>query len=114
MKEMIERIGSQRPARFAIADLTSGFFQMPLDKPFRQYTTFITFRYIYEWARVPMGLLPSDFFQKAWTYTYSTASSITYEVYIDDMLIFGSNDEKVLDNTRTVFQQCRKRNVTSL
>jgi len=30
MKEMIERIGSLRPSRFAIADLTSSFFQMPL------------------------------------------------------------------------------------
>ena len=47
MKEMIERIGSQRPARFAIADLTSGFFQMPLDEPCRQYTAFITLRGIY-------------------------------------------------------------------
>ena len=34
------------------------------------------------------------------------------EVYIDDMLIFRSNDKTVLDNTRTVFQRCRERNVT--
>ena len=96
-------------ARFAIADLTSGFFQMPLDEPCRQYTAFITFRGIYEWIRVPMGLLPSaNFFQKAWAYTYFTASSIIYEVYIDDMLIFGSNDETFLDNTRTVFQRVAK------
>ena len=33
------------------------------------------------------------------------------EVYIDDMLIFGSYDETFLDNTRTVFQRCRERNV---
>ena len=34
------------------------------------------------------------------------------EVYIDDMLIFGSNDDNFVNNTRTVFQRCRKRNVT--
>ena len=81
MKEMIGRMGSQRLARFAMADLTSGFSQMPLGEPCRQYTAFITFRGIYEWTRgpgVPMGLLPSaNFFQKAWAYSYSTASSIT-------------------------------------
>ena len=34
------------------------------------------------------------------------------EVYIDDMLIFGSNEDKFFANTRTVFQRCRERNVT--
>ena len=52
MREMIERVGSLRPTHFAIADLTSRYFQMPLDIPYRQYTAFITFRGIYEWVRV--------------------------------------------------------------
>ena len=114
MKEMIERIGSVRPARFAIADLTSGFFQMPLDEPCRQYTAFITFRGIYEWTRVPMGLLPSaNFFQKSMG--VHVLHGLIYnicEVYIDDMLIFGTNEDNFLTNTRTVCQRCRERNVT--
>ena len=66
MKEMIERIGSLRPSQFAIVDLTSGFFQMPLNETCRPFTAFITFRGIYEWTRVLMGLLPfSTFFQKS-------------------------------------------------
>ena len=48
MKEMIERIGSLRPSRFSIADLTSGFFQMPLNETCLPFTAFITFRGIYE------------------------------------------------------------------
>ena len=92
---MIERIDSQRTARFAIADLTSGFFQMPLDEPCRQYTTFITFRGKYERTRVPMGLLPSaNFSQKCMSlHVLNGLIYNIYEVYIDDMLIFGSNDE---------------------
>ena len=112
-KEIIERIGNQRPARFAIADLTSEFFQMPLDEPCRQYTTFITFRGIYEWTRVPMGLLPSaNFFQKS--RGVHVLNSLIYnicEVYIDDMLIFEANDKIFLDNTRTCFNDVA--NVTS-
>ena len=34
------------------------------------------------------------------------------EVYIDDMLIFGSNDDTLLNNKRTVFRSRRERNVT--
>ena len=104
----------QRPARFAIADLTSLFFQMPSDDPCRQYTVFITFRGIYEWTRVSMGLLLSaNFFQKSMG--VHVLNGLTYnicEVFINDMLIFGSNDKTFLDNTRTVFQRCRERNVT--
>ena len=59
MKEMIERIGSQQPALFAMADLTSGFFQMPLDEPCRKYTAFLIFWGIYEWTRVPIFNGPS-------------------------------------------------------
>jgi hypothetical protein len=87
---------------------------MPLDDPCRQYTAFITFRVIYEWTRVPMGLLISvNFFQKR--KGVHVPNGLIYnicEVYIDDMLIFGSNDETFLENTRTVFQRCRERNVT--
>jgi len=65
MREMIGQIGSLRPARSAIANITPGFFQMPLDLPCLQYTAFIKARGIYELTRVPMGLLPSaNFFQK--------------------------------------------------
>ena len=34
------------------------------------------------------------------------------EVYIDDMLIFGTKEDKFLTKTHTVFQRCRERNVT--
>ena len=32
MKEMLQRIGSLKPSMFGVADLTQGFFQMPLHK----------------------------------------------------------------------------------
>ena len=114
MKEMIERIGNIRPARFTIVDLASGFFQMPFDEPCHLYTAFITFRGIYEWTRVPMEILPSaNIFQK--TIGVHVLHGLIYnicEIYINDMLIFGSNDDNFLANTRTVFQRCRERNVT--
>jgi hypothetical protein len=34
------------------------------------------------------------------------------EVYIDDLLIFGSSDPEFLANARQVFQRCREKNVT--
>ena len=63
-KEMLQHIGSLKPTVFGVVDLCEGFYQMPLHKDCWAATAFISFRGIYEWTRVPMGLLPSsNFFQ---------------------------------------------------
>jgi hypothetical protein len=114
MRDMLMRIGHQRPKCFAVADLTSGFFQMPLHETCRKYTAFISFRGIYEWTRVPMGLLPSaNYFQKSMgVYVLNDLLYKICEVYIDDMLILGSDDDNFISNVRTVFQRCREKNVS--
>ena len=114
VQEMLQRIGAQMPAFFAVADLTSGFFQMPLWALCRIFTAFITFRGIFEWTRVPMGLLPSaNFFQKSMgTYVLQGLLYKGTEVYIDDMLFFGRTVIEFIENARAVFQRCREKNVT--
>jgi transposase InsO family protein len=114
MRDMLERIGSHRPRRFAIADLTSGFFQMPLHPACQIYTAFITFRGIYEWTRVPMGLLPSaNFFQKSMsTYVLHGLLYSQCEVYIDDVFLCGVTDDALLEHARKVFQRFREKRVT--
>jgi transposase InsO family protein len=114
MKQMLQRIGSLRPRRFGTADLTSGFFQMPLHEDCRVYTAFITSRGIYEWTRVPMGLLPSaNFFQKSMSeYVFYGLLYTLCEVYIDDLLMYGNDDTTFLDNVRAIFERCRLKNVT--
>jgi len=89
MKEMLTRIGSKKPRRFGVADLTQGFYQMPLHENSGAPTTFICFRGVYEWTRVPMGLLPSaNFFQKSMSfYVFCEPLYQICEVYIDDLLI---------------------------
>ena len=52
MKEMLTRIGSKKPHRFGVSDLTQGFYQMPLHENSRAPTVFICFRRVYEWTRV--------------------------------------------------------------
>ena len=34
------------------------------------------------------------------------------EVYIDDLLIYGNDDDSFVQNVRTIFQKCREKNVT--
>ena len=113
MKDMLQRIGSLKPRVFGVADLTPGFYQMPLHKDCWAATAFISFRGIYEWTRVPMGLLPSaNFFQKSMSvHIFNGPLYRTCEVYIDDLLFHGQNDEDFIINTRQIFQICREKGV---
>ena len=36
------------------------------------------------------------------------------EVYIDDVLVFGDDDDSFIRNVQTVFQLCREKNVTKM
>ena len=87
---------------------------MPLHEDYRRYTAFTSFRGIYESTRVPIGLLPSaNFFQKSMgVYVLSELLYKICEVYIDVTCLLWSNDDKFIDNVRTVFQRCREKNVT--
>jgi hypothetical protein len=77
MSQMINRIGAKKPTVFGSADLTMGYYQMPLHEDCVPLTAFITFRGIYEWNRVPMGILPAaNYFQKLCPRTYLQDSCI--------------------------------------
>jgi hypothetical protein len=96
MSEMLQRIGYLRPKFFGIADLMSGFIQMPITNESMQSTAFITFRGIYKWTRVSMGSLPSaNYVQKMLAeYVLHGLIYIICELYIDDLLIYGRTEEK--------------------
>ena len=64
INHMMERIGAQRPKKFAKFDMTKGYWQLGLAESVRMATAFITWLGIFVWNRVPMGLQPaSSYFQ---------------------------------------------------
>ena len=77
---------------------------MPLDERCWSSLAFISFRGIYEWKR--------DFFQKSMSvHILSGPLYRTCEVYIDDLLFHGQDDEDFLRNARDIFQICREKGV---
>ena len=60
-----------------------------------------------------MGLLPSaNFFKKSMSlHIFSGPLYRTCEVYIDDLLFHGQNDEDFVQNAREIFQNCREKGV---
>jgi len=63
-----------------------------------------------------MGLLPSANFSQKRMVVY-VLNGLIYnicELYIDDMLVFGGDDDAFIRNGRTVFVRCWEENATSI
>jgi hypothetical protein len=114
IQQMLERIGARRPKFFGSADLTQGYFQMPLAFPSQKATAFITYQGIFEWTRVPMGILPSaNYFQRSMQ--YEVLKDLLYtvcEVYIDDLFIMGDTPSEFIVNLTKVLQRLRYHRMT--
>lgn len=114
IKELMNRIGAQAPAYFAVMDLTSGYHQMGMSEKARRLSAFMTSSGVYEWRRLPMGLkgAPSFFQRVMATQVLGGLVSTICELYMDDVIVFGKNKEEFLHNLEQVFDRFRKHNIT--
>ncbi len=114
IKSMLHRLGSKQAKYFGKMDFTKGYFQAALAESSRRYTAFITYCGIYEWLRVPMGLkgAPSYFQFMIATVVLAGLLYICCELYIDDVIVYGKNEDEFLDNLEKVLQRLQERNVS--
>ena len=113
--KVLELIGTLKPKMFGLIDFTAGYHQTPLHEKSRDLSAFITADGLYQWTRVAMGLKGAGpYFQR------SMASKVLVgliyricELYIDDVLIHGSNEADFLVNLRKVLQRLRDHNVAA-
>jgi hypothetical protein len=91
-------------------DLTKGYYQAPLSEASKHYTAFITASALYEWNRVPMGLMGApSYFQRIMT-SIVLAGLIGHScaVYMDDIIIYGTTTEEYLKNLELVLMRLSK------
>ena len=112
--DMLRRLGDKKAKFFCKLDLTSGYHKAPLHPDSQEYTAFRSMDGIHQWNRVPMGLrgAPSYFQQ---VMTIEVLRELLYsicEIYIDDIIIFASNEEEMIERLNTVLQRLQEHNVT--
>ena len=112
--EMLQRLGSQRPKFFGVMDLTAGFHQAPLSESAKRWTAFITAFGMYEWNRVPMGLkgAPSYFQHMMMEHVLGDLLQKAVEVYLDDFIVFGKDEDEFIANVEAVFERCLRAKIT--
>ncbi|XP_055623431.1 uncharacterized protein K02A2.6-like [Toxorhynchites rutilus septentrionalis] len=76
---------------FSVLDLSSGFWQMELDRKSSDLTTFMTPFGRYRWNRVPFGLNNApEMFQRRMVQIFGDIPGVV--VYFDDVLISGKDE----------------------
>jgi len=114
IKATLDRIGEKKPKYFAVLDLTQGYYQAPISKDSRAITAFRTSKGLYQWKRLPMGLkgAPSYFQHQM---QISILGDLMYnccEVYLDDVIVYGSTEQEFLKNLERVLDRFKRFNVT--
>jgi hypothetical protein len=114
IQDLLRRLGDKRPKFFGVMDLTSGYHQAPLSESAKRWTAFVTAFGLFEWNRVPMGLMgaPSYFSRVMMTNVLGDLLMKAVEVYLDDFIVFGSTFEEFYENLQRVFQRFREAGVT--
>ena len=109
--ECIGEIGRAGSSIFSTLDLTSGFWQMVLQKESRPYTAFtVPGLGQFQWKTSPMGLLgcPASFQRLVELVMHKINNLI---IYIDDLLIHTDNHDLHLETLEKVFVRLRQHNL---
>jgi putative transposase len=105
--EVLQRLEGK--TLYTVFDLLKGYYQLELHENSRKFSAFITSDGVYQWVRIPMGVMnaPSYFQQQIRTVVLSGLEAICI-VYIDDVIIFGNSEEEHWRNVRTVLERFKR------
>ncbi|XP_058817373.1 uncharacterized protein K02A2.6-like [Topomyia yanbarensis] len=107
-QDLFSRLSGKRV--FTVLDLSSGFWQMELDRESSDLTTFMTPFGRYRWTRVPFGLNNApEMFQRRMVQIFGDISGV--EIYFDDMAIAGNDEAEHDDILSQVIQRARENNI---
>jgi hypothetical protein len=111
---MVGRVTRQRLRLYGKMNMTSGFFQTAIDDRSRPFTAFITSSGLYQWYRLPMGLkgAASDFQRMMASKVLAGMLCSIVELYLDDILVYASDEGKYIVRLRGVFDRVRQHNIT--
>ena len=97
-------------AHYSTFDMNSGFWQVPMDEEFKQYTAFtLGSMGLYECESMPFGLcnaLPT--FQRLMQNCLGGLNLTYCLIYLDDVIVFSDTPEEHLWRMRVVFDRLRE------
>ena len=111
MDDCIDSLGDAKI--FTTLDCNSGYWQIPVAEEDKDKTTFTSHMGTYRFTRLPFGLknAPATF-QRALDMILSGVRWQSCLIYLDDVIVFSSNEEEHLEQVDQVLNLLRKAGVT--
>lgn len=108
--DILDQLG--KSSYFTTLDMADGYHQVPLDKNDREKTSFSTPKGLYSFCRMPQGLkgAPATF-QRLMNKVLSGLVGVKCLVYLDDIIVYGSNLTDHNKKLVEVFQCLRNNNL---
>lgn len=93
-------------------DLTSGYYNIPLHEEDKKCTAFSSPLGLHEFNRLPQGLCnsPATFMRMMLT-IFGDQNFRSLLCYLDDLLVFGKDEEESLQRLEMVFQRLKDHNL---
>jgi hypothetical protein len=110
-EDCISELGTAGAKHFIALDLSSGFYQMPLDKASRPFTAFTVPKHgQLQWTRAAMGLkgCPGSF-ARLMDMALKGISGVL--IYIDDLLVYGKTQQETIETLDKVLRRLIKHNL---
>ena len=113
LESVFEAIGAADVQYFTSLDLTSSYWQIPIDPSTKFKAAFITHDGIYEFNRTSYGLRNAPMSFQFFISTLMRNLNWKHVLcYIDDILIFSKTFDEHLDHISQVFQRLRSASLT--
>ena len=111
--QLLKRIGAHGAGVFGVMDLTWGYHQAPLHHATKKLTAFITFAGVYQFTRLPFGpkRAPSYFQEQMATVVLRDLIYNICEMYLDDCIIFATNNDQFIERLETIFKRFKDKNI---
>ena len=111
-ESVVEALGDGRGKIFSVLDCASGFWQVKLDPATAEKTAFTSHRGVYQFRRLPFGLMNSP---SAFSLVMGEAlRSMNWKnllIYVDDLCVFSSDFDSHLVHLEQLFQLLSKANL---
>ncbi|GFS88892.1 retrovirus-related Pol polyprotein from transposon opus [Trichonephila clavipes] len=113
MKHVTYLINEIGKAHFiSVLDLTKGYWQIPIEENFKQFTAFVTHTGHYQWNILPFGMKNAgSTFQKSMDQVLSDHHNYCRS-YIDDVAVFSETWSDHMQHLESIFKTLREVRLT--